>query len=373
MFSRYKYDVFISHAVEDKIPIANDICQRLEQAGLRVWYSGFDLRAGDSIHETIHDDLPKSRYAVVILSEHYLSKTWTMKEYYMLQAQEKAGRKVILPVLFDITADALRHDVYMADKFAIPFVKGPDHVIHKLLEVIQDKQPNRTTRRVKLPWQKISVAFAALLAILVIGYYLFSMGPTVPDEQLLHYTIEKRISDFQSKLNSEIMYETEAQKARPAQQQEVINIFTEFTGIKSSYRNEYEFSNDYKVSNHKKNVEADLNIDVERLKPVNAYGLERPTIFLSPRQLHGKVDHATYTFINTVPVKYTITHTQALENGNVEVAVTYAQNIRVVQANLIFPSQDLPKRYQLTIKGFRPIEKYIFQQSGETWTWTALE
>src|SRR5688572_1406504 len=128
-FTKYKYDVFISHAVEDKLPIANELCKHLEESGLRVWYSGFDLQAGDSIEGTIRNDLPKSRYAVVVLSQHYLAKSWTMREFYMLQAQEKAGRKVILPVLYDVTADDLKNDLYMADKFAIPYTKGMDYVI----------------------------------------------------------------------------------------------------------------------------------------------------------------------------------------------------------------------------------------------------
>lgn len=372
MFSRYKYDVFISHAVEDKLPIANDLCKHLEKAGLRVWYSGADLQAGDSIHETIRIDLPKSRYAVVILSEHYLSKKWTMKEYYMLQAQEKAGRKVILPVLFDITAADLQDDVYMADKFAIPYAKGMDHVIHKLLEVIKGSHPKRTPRR-WLSAKRAILAVSALLMTMVSLLYTFSAQYPVPDTAFVQQTIQQRMADYQSKLNSEVSYENEAQKASVVRQEEIINVFTEFLSIKSYYRNEYEFSNDYKVSRFKKNVEADLNISLDRLKPANAYGFSRANMYLAPRQRNGLVDQVAYAFVNTMPASYTITYARVLENGDYEVTVTYTENIRVVRATLTFPFQDLPKRYQVLFKGFSPVEKYIFRQSGEVWAWTALE
>ncbi|NBW34663.1 MAG: TIR domain-containing protein [Cytophagia bacterium] len=61
----YEYDAFISHAVEDKIPIANELCDRLEKAGLKIWYSGRELNAGDSISTTIGDGLNQSRFGIV--------------------------------------------------------------------------------------------------------------------------------------------------------------------------------------------------------------------------------------------------------------------------------------------------------------------
>ena len=55
--NKYDYDAFISHAVEDKIPIANELCAKLEAAGLKIWYSGKELGVGDSIEKTIQNGL----------------------------------------------------------------------------------------------------------------------------------------------------------------------------------------------------------------------------------------------------------------------------------------------------------------------------
>src|SRR5688500_13103958 len=97
--NRFKYDAFVSHAVEDKIAVANDLCNRLEKAGLKLWYSGKELKIGDSLEKTIETGLAQSRYGIVILSQMYLQKDWPRKEYYMLKSKEAELGKVILPVL----------------------------------------------------------------------------------------------------------------------------------------------------------------------------------------------------------------------------------------------------------------------------------
>lgn len=146
---KYDYDAFISHAVEDKIPIANELCARLEQAGLRIWYSGKELGVGDSIEKTIANGLHRSRYGIVILSPTYLSKNWTIREFYTLLAKEIEEHKVILPVLYNVTLDDLKQkDLMMADRFAVNADRGIDHVVDRLVAEI--RKPKR--EKFKASW-----------------------------------------------------------------------------------------------------------------------------------------------------------------------------------------------------------------------------
>jgi hypothetical protein len=378
LFSKYKYDVFISHAVEDKLPIANELCKRLEEAGLKVWYSGFDLLAGDSINDTIHKDLSRSRHAVVIFSQKYLAKNWTMQEYYLLRAQERAGRKVILPVLYDVTVeDMVKKDINMADKFAIPYAKGMDYMISRLLEVIKGVKPEKPRpKRVHKPVMGKVMLTAAVLAVLLAAsyfvYVLYMAHPT-PDREFIQQTIEQRIRDQHTNIEKELNTAIANVKASPANQQDIIQAFSEFDNLKTYYRNEYEFTNGFRESRFRKNVEKDLNINMETITPFNSYGLNTSRMFLSPRYRDGLVDCVTYLLINSEPLTYTITDTQSSDNGNYEVTVNYTSNIRGVQVTLMFPVQDFPKRYQLLLKGFLPQEKFIFHQEAGTWTWNALE
>jgi TIR domain len=78
--SAMKYDVFISHAPEDKTPFVRPLAQALQQARLKVWYDEFALRLGDSLRESIDRGLSTSRYGLVNLSHHFFSKTWPQPE-----------------------------------------------------------------------------------------------------------------------------------------------------------------------------------------------------------------------------------------------------------------------------------------------------
>jgi hypothetical protein len=148
--NRYEYDAFISHAVEDKIPIANELCARLEAAGLKIWYSGKELGVGDSIEKTIEKGLNRSRYGIVIFSPTYLAKNWTIREFYTLLAKEIEEHKVILPVLYNITLDELKNkDLVMADRFAVNADKGIDVVVDRLVREIKK---SHVVQKTKTPW-----------------------------------------------------------------------------------------------------------------------------------------------------------------------------------------------------------------------------
>lgn len=145
--NKYEYDAFISHAVEDKIPIANELCAKLEAAGLKIWYSGKELGVGDSIEKTIEKGLNRSRYGIVIFSPTYLAKNWTIREFYTLLAKEIEEHKVILPVLYNVTLDELRNkDLVMADRFAVNADKGIDFVVERLVREIKKSPAVQITK-----------------------------------------------------------------------------------------------------------------------------------------------------------------------------------------------------------------------------------
>jgi hypothetical protein len=177
--NKYEYDAFISHAVEDKIPIANELCAKLEMAGLKIWYSGKELGIGDSIEKTIEKGLNRSRYGIVILSPTYLAKNWTIREFYTLLAKEIEEQKVILPVLYNITLDELKNkDLLMADRFAVNAERGIDFVVERLVKEIRKSK----AEKVRVAWfSRIwLVLIASLLtnvALLVKGNYSADLSP----------------------------------------------------------------------------------------------------------------------------------------------------------------------------------------------------
>jgi len=48
-----EYDVFISHASEDKEAVARPLARHLQELGLRVWIDECELTLGDSLRRKI--------------------------------------------------------------------------------------------------------------------------------------------------------------------------------------------------------------------------------------------------------------------------------------------------------------------------------
>lgn len=75
-----KWDVFISHAFEDKDMIARPIANALSGLGIEVWFDEFCFAAGDNIRAKMDEGLANSRYGIVILSKNFMEKYWTNYE-----------------------------------------------------------------------------------------------------------------------------------------------------------------------------------------------------------------------------------------------------------------------------------------------------
>lgn len=132
------WDVFISHAWEDKESFARPLAKALEAKGLRVWFDEFTLRVGDRLRRSIDHGLANSRYGVVILSPYFFGKEWPQKELDGLVQRESAGEKVILPVWHNISAEQIKgYSPTLADRIAVSSERGLEHVVSELLKVIR--------------------------------------------------------------------------------------------------------------------------------------------------------------------------------------------------------------------------------------------
>ena len=113
------YDVFISHATEDKDEIVRPLANALVSEGLRVWYDEFELRIGDSLRRKIDHGLAHSRFGVVVLSHSFFAKNWPQYELDGLVTKEMTGEQVILPLWHGITkSEVIEQSPSLADKVA---------------------------------------------------------------------------------------------------------------------------------------------------------------------------------------------------------------------------------------------------------------
>ena len=82
------FDLFISHASEDKDSVVRGLAAELTRGGVRVWYDELTLTLGDNLRRKIDEGLANSRYGVVVLSPHFFAKAWPQVELDALFARE---------------------------------------------------------------------------------------------------------------------------------------------------------------------------------------------------------------------------------------------------------------------------------------------
>ena len=117
--SAREYDVFISHASEDKDALVRPLANALKAEGLVVWYDEFELRLGDSLRRKIDRGLAKSRVGLVVLSEAFIAKGWTNYELDGIVTRSVDGDQVLLPIWHNISKDTVvEYSPSLADKVA---------------------------------------------------------------------------------------------------------------------------------------------------------------------------------------------------------------------------------------------------------------
>jgi len=110
---RIEFDVFISHAWEDKDDFVRPLAHALEARRLRPWYDEYTLRPGDSLRRSIDHGLLTSQAGLVVLSPAFFAKRWTAYELDGLvqlhggapeQVAGSARASRIIPVWYDVDA-----------------------------------------------------------------------------------------------------------------------------------------------------------------------------------------------------------------------------------------------------------------------------
>lgn len=369
---RYTYDAFISHAVEDKVPIANELCAKLEQAGLKIWYSGRELSVGDRITTAIDEGLAESRFGIVILSPTYIRKDWTMREFYSLLSR-RDYQKVILPVLYDLTPEELvARDITMADTFALDASKGIDYLVDVLTaEITKQKESNNNNQGVVKRRPAASIGIAALLAVGIGAGAWFSSdtgngaGADSPTMEVASELVSGRLRKLDAEAAESL---TKRSFTAVTSFSEIESDVKEYSDLKTHYRNEYRLDNGFSQVQSKKNVQTALGMSFDSLTLLNHYGLSEFETFR--QESSGEERVVRYIFRNTKPVKSAIGELTPLADGTWVFEVEYSENIRLVETILTYPDMtqhNRRKRQQLKIFAVHPSERYLLRKEGHQW------
>src|SRR5690242_19270256 len=132
-----QWDLFISHASEDKREVAMPLAEALERAGMAVWLDTHQLQIGDSIREKIESGLTACQYGVVILSPNFIAKQWPKRELNAMFALEEDGIPLILPVWHNIErAAVIFYSPILADRLAVDTRQGFDFLAKSISKAV---------------------------------------------------------------------------------------------------------------------------------------------------------------------------------------------------------------------------------------------
>lgn len=132
-----KYDVFISHASEDKGNLVRELADHLSGRGYRVWYDEFTLSVGDGLRRSIDHGVRDSRYGIVVLSKHFFGKGWPNYELNGLVQIDIEKPGIILPIWHEIS----QHEVaaYSASLANIVAVSTDNHTVAEVVSQLERK------------------------------------------------------------------------------------------------------------------------------------------------------------------------------------------------------------------------------------------
>lgn len=147
-----EYDVFISHAWEDKATFVQPLADALRARNVRVWYDVLSLQIGDSLSESIDTGLRSSAYGLVVLSTAFFEKHWPKRELRGLEQKASSeGRKVILPIWHGVThKDVAGHSLPLADLVAIDSAIGVEAIADRVAAVVLSASDDASKGRARL-------------------------------------------------------------------------------------------------------------------------------------------------------------------------------------------------------------------------------
>lgn len=141
-----QYDVFVSHAWEDKKDFVDKLVTELNALGVKVWYDQRQISWGDSMRERIDEGLSRSKFGIVVISPNYIAegKYWTKTELDGLFQVESVSGKTILPIWHNITKEeVLKYSPMIAGRFAMTSASmTPGEIANEMSEMLNSVNPS---------------------------------------------------------------------------------------------------------------------------------------------------------------------------------------------------------------------------------------
>lgn len=139
VFGADDFDIFISHAREDKEAIARPIFEACEKRGLKVFLDEAHIGWGQSFATKINTALGAARTVLAVVSPTSVTKDWPVEEMNTALSLEISGKKQVLAVM--VGRPDLSRLPLMARKDWFDWTGDADQVAERLEKVVRPPPP----------------------------------------------------------------------------------------------------------------------------------------------------------------------------------------------------------------------------------------
>lgn len=117
VFGADDFDIFISHASEDRAAVARPIFEACERLGLKAFLDDEHIAWGETFTKKINIALGAARTVLAIISSTSVTKEWPLTEVNTALALQVAGDKTVVPLI-----------VGKPDLSKLPLIRGKDYM-----------------------------------------------------------------------------------------------------------------------------------------------------------------------------------------------------------------------------------------------------
>ncbi len=175
------HDVFISYSHKDK-SVADAICAKLEQSGIRCWYAPRDIRPGTDWAASIIEAIESSRIMVLVFTDASNASPQVLRE---INNAVSAG-VVLVPFKLTSAAPNRGMQYYLSTVHWLDAMNAPREdsiselctLVHSVLdgETVKQESPAEPTAPARKNQQRRWLPAAVILTVAVIGLILWACG-----------------------------------------------------------------------------------------------------------------------------------------------------------------------------------------------------
>lgn len=150
------YDLFISHASQDKDSFVRELAKLLNREGFRVFYDEISIGIGESIRSSIDGGLAQSSSAVVVISRDFLDRPWPRAELDAILNLAISTSRRLIPIWLNVTYDDVaKASPILADRKAILYNNSIPEIVtqikpHVPKKFISEKEAKVAVARILL-------------------------------------------------------------------------------------------------------------------------------------------------------------------------------------------------------------------------------